>query len=554
MKKNIATLLNESAAQWPDMKAVTFRNSSLTFAELDTLSNLYACGIRDSGVGPGVKTLMTVTPGLEFVAVVFAVFKTGAVPIFIDPGMGIANLANCVGKTEPEAMVGVPKAHWFRLFFPRTFKSVNKFFSVGKVAPPGVKYLPTAAEFKKNGGGIDFETVLLDPDDLAAIVFTTGSTGPPKGVVYTHRIYLEQTRIIKEVYGAGPNEIDMPAFPLFALFSAALGMPCVIPDINPSLPAKADPKLIVDTINRHSVSFSFASPALWRNVAKYCAENDLRIPTLKRALMAGAPAPPELHKALLATMAEDGDTFVPYGATEALPATTFRGSELDDETERDIADGRGYCLGAPNPGVSVDIIKPVDGPIPDWSEAEVLPVGEVGEIVVGAPFVTPEYHNLPEFTADAKIPSPDGLRHRMGDMGFIDDKGRLWFLGRKAHRVTTADGVLYPVCCEAVFNAHPNVARTALVGVGKPGSRIPVLIVEPAPAFAPTTQTEMDALVEELLDLGAAKDFTSRISRILFMPEFPVDIRHNAKIFREKLAVWAAKFDLDKANYRKKTE
>jgi acyl-CoA synthetase (AMP-forming)/AMP-acid ligase II len=547
MKVNIATLLRKSAGEWPDVKAVRFRNSSLTFSELDALSDSYADELASSGVTQGVETLMMVSPGLEFVAAVFAVFKTGAVPVLIDPGMGVANLANCVRNTKPKAMIGVAKAHWFRLLFPGTFKSVDTHIAIGPGSPPWLKRLPKADEANGSREGEPFEIVTMDPAATAAIVFTTGSTGPPKGVVYTHRIYLEQTRMIKEVYGAGPGEMDMPAFAVFALFSAALGMPCVIPDFNPSLPAKADPKLIVDTINDHSVTFSFASPALWRNVVAYCQKNNLKIPSLKHALMAGAPAPPELHKGLLAIMADDGDTFVPYGATEALPATTFRGSELDAEIETHIASGRGYCLGRPNPGVTVEIIKPVDGPIADWSAAERLQPGETGEIVVGADIVTPEYHNLPEFTANAKIKSPSGLKHRMGDMGFVDEKGRLWFKGRKAHRVSTSEGVLYPVCCEAIFNAHPKVKRTALVGVGDPGSQTPVLIIEPFREHTPFSQEERDALVNELLKLGAAESFTSRISRFLFITEFPVDIRHNAKISREKLALWAAKFDLDKA-------
>ncbi|MCK5844991.1 MAG: AMP-binding protein, partial [Victivallales bacterium] len=238
---------------------------------------------------------------------------------------------------------------------------------------------------------------------------------------------------------------------------------------------------------------------------------------------------------------------IPYGATEALPATTFRGSELDDETVCLISAGRGYCLGRSNPGVSVDVIKPCDGEIRDWSEAETLPVGETGEIVVGGAIVTREYYNLPEFTANAKIKSLDGLRHRMGDVGFIDDTGRLWFKGRKAHRVSTSEGMLYPVCCEAIFNAHPKVARTALVGVGESGSQTPVLVVEPDQKICPMSETDRIKLLEELLELGATQDFTLRISRFLLIPEFPVDIRHNAKIFREKLAVWAERFDLDKA-------
>lgn len=538
-KTNISQFLPEAAEIFADKKAVTFRNKSVSFSELNQLSDHYACEFRKKGIGKETRTLVMLKPGIEFIAAVFAIFKAGAVPVLIDPGMGVKNLLNCIKKTAPEAMVGIALAHWVRLLFAGSFKSVKTFISLGKTSPLWITRMSSVEDFLNSGQKPKFEIEATDLDDTAAIVFTTGSTGPPKGVVYTHRIYIKQMEIIGEVYGAGPEETDMPAFPLFALFSAAMGMSCVIPAINPSLPAKADPEVIIKTIQDNNITFSFASPALWRNVCSYCIEKEIQLPSLKKILMAGAPVPKELHEMVRKT-APNGETYVPYGATEALPVANFTGSEMTDEIAANIADGQGYCVGKPLPGINIYVIKASDGPITEWNEKLILPTGETGEIVIDGDVVTPKYFNLPEHTQNAKIPKKDGsVMHRMGDVGFFDKNGRLWFKGRKAHRVITKDGILYPVCCEAIFNSHPKVFRSALVGIGEPGLQIPVIIIEPVEGILPLTPERREKFIHKLQELGSTKDFTANIANFLFMSPFPVDIRHNAKIFREELTEWA---------------
>ena len=547
-KNNISEYLVEVAEKYADKTAITFRDSSVSFNELNELSNCYACQFCEKGIGKGTKVLVMLKPGIEFIAVVFALFKAGAVPVLIDPGMGVKNLLNCIKQTAPDAMIGIGKAQWVRMLFPSVFKSVNLFIAAGSGAPFWLDKIPDYNSVDLSGHSHKFDVVETLPDDTAAIVFTTGSTGPPKGVVYTHRIYITQTEIIGKVYGAGPDMVDMPAFPLFALFSAALGMPCVIPDINPSLPAKVDPEVIIDTINKHNVSFSFASPALWGRVCYYCVKNNIKLPSLKRVLMAGAPVTPKLHKVLKKIIAEDGDTYVPYGATESLPVANFCGSELADDIEKRIDEGKGYCVGRPLPGIDIKIINPSDNPIEEWSDSLQVSAGEVGEIVIDGSIVTPEYHNLPEHTAMAKIRKKDGrVMHRMGDVGYYDQDGRLWFKGRKAHRVITKNGILYPVCCEAIFNAHKKVFRSALVGVGPEGDKVPVIVIQPEPGVIPLYGEKRDDLIRELKELGSRYEHTADISNFLFLSDFPVDIRHNAKIFREKITVWAEKFYCEKS-------
>ncbi len=208
------------------------------------------------------------------------------------------------------------------------------------------------------------------------------------------------------------------------------------------------------------------------------------------------------------------------------------------ETRRRTAAGAGVCVGRPVDEITLRIIRISDEPIATWSEDLCVPSGEVGEIVVSGPVVTREYYHRPQSTGLAKIIDPGrGFWHRMGDLGYVDETGRVWFCGRKSQRVRTAAGELYTIPCEAVFNEHPAVYRTALVGVGEPGAQRPVLCVELKPE---NPERSLAEITRELLALGAHHPHTRGIQTILLHPGFPVDIRHNAKIFREKLAAWAA--------------
>jgi len=553
--RNVAELLTAAAQQYRDRDAVlapvaldsdhhvTFQ--SLTFAQLENLVNAYSRYFVDHGIRPGMKALMMMRPGLEFTAAAFAMFKTGAVPVLIDPGMGRRNFLNCVRNTRPEALVALSAVHWLRYLVPGSFRSVKLAFSGGKLPPPGVFRLEKAAtpeSIRANAAPVEFAAHRGRLEDPAAILFTTGSTGPAKGVEYTHKTFITQVETIRKVYGTGPHYVDMSAFPLFALFAVVLGMKSVIPQMDFTRPAHADPQTIINIVNSQQVSFSFGSPAFWRTVAGYCVQHHLRLSSLKLVLMAGAPVDAELHRLVKQAIAPDGETRVPYGATEALPISDFNGTEMLAETAAKTARGEGYCVGYPNPGMTIRIIRCRDEVIPRWNPNEMLPPFEKGEIVVRGDVVTAAYHQLPEATAKAKILDYDGgIWHRMGDIGYVDDQGRIWFCGRKNHRVVTPEITCYSVCTEAIFNHHPQVRRTALVGVpDAAGKTVPVLMIQPQLNAMPDSAAEREKFIADLRDLGKDYPFCAAIREFLFLPEFPVDIRHNAKIFREKLAVKAA--------------
>lgn len=547
-QRNIADRLHQSAQAWPYQKAVIFpagkdkqgryAYTSLTFRQLDQESDRLARGLVQLGVQPGTRMALMVRPGLEFIALTFALFKAGAVIILIDPGMGGKNIIRCLSEVEPEGFVAIPLAQLIRKLKRRSFPKARLNVTVGKpVLTSGFDY-----QWLLGGDWSPFEIVQRLATDPAAVIFTSGSTGPPKGVAYEHGMFWSQVDLLRDYYQIQPGEVDLPGFPLFALFNSAMGVTTVVPDMNPTKPAQVDPEKIIRQINDQGVTQAFGSPAMWNRIGRYCEQHQIQLPSLKRVLSAGAPVPVHVIERMRKTFVNsETDINTPYGATESLPVASIRGREVLEETSLQTASGAGTCVGTPFPGVQVKIIEIQNEPIASIEQAVELPAGEIGEIIVQGPMATREYFLRPDATRLAKIPDGERFWHRMGDVGYRDAAGKLWFCGRKAHMVHTAKGPMFTICCEAIFNQHSCIYRSALVGVGDAGAQKPVIIVEPEQGDFPESQAACDQLIQELLALGQANSLTQSIDTILFHRSLPVDIRHNVKIFREKLAPWAEK-------------
>jgi len=531
---NISRTLGQSANQYPDRIGLTSkignRYQHHTFQQLERMVNALCHGLHTQGVERNMRVMLMTRPSLEFVCLAFALFRMGAVVILIDPGMGYKNLRRCIGSVKPEILLGTPKALLFRNLSPGPFQTVRRTILIH----PRIGFFP--ATTSKQAFEHPFSVVPSGPTDQAAIIFTTGSTGPPKGVCYEHGVFHAQLRFIRDYYKIGPEDIDQPAFPLFALFSTGLGARAVIPDMDPTRPARVNPEKFIRSINEFGVTYSFGSPAIWNVVSRYCLNHKIKLPTLKKVLMAGAPIPGDLIGRVRDILPTDAEIHTPYGATECLPLTSITGSEIWTDTWSQTQTGRGTCVGQPLPGNKVRIIPASDKPIAEFKTDHTLATGEIGEIIAQGPVATRQYDNNAHENRLAKIKDHPDFWHRMGDMGYLDDTGRLWVCGRKAHRVMTANGPLFTLCCEAIFNRHPAVFRSALVGLGEPPAQLPVIIVELA-----DPNVDHPALLRELEKMAAANPLTSGIVHFLIHPAFPTDIRHNAKIFREKLSVWAAR-------------
>jgi acyl-CoA synthetase (AMP-forming)/AMP-acid ligase II len=541
---NVATYLRTMARIQPYKRAVVCPHgrdgqgrvayTHLTFRQLDIESDCLAQGLDDVGVSRGVRTILMVKPSLDFFALVFALFKVGAVPVVVDPGMGVTRILNCLKESRAEALIGIPPAHVLRTFAPGYFKSVNTFITVGGRWFWGGLTLRQV----RKAHWEPFKMADTRGDEIAAILFTTGSTGPAKGVYYTHGVFDAQVRNIRAQFGITPDEIDLPTFPLFALFDPALGMTAIIPDMDPTKPARVNPERIIEAIVNHGVTNMFASPALLNRVGRYGKEKGIRLPTLKRVISAGAPAAPANIEQFSGMLVDDARIHTGYGATEAMPVSSFSSDEILNETRSLSEQGYGMCVGQPISGIDVRIIRISDGPIALWSDDLEVADGETGEIAVRGDQVTRGYFERPRDDRLAKIHDGDTFWHRMGDLGWMDKKGRIWFCGRKSHRVITENQTLYTIPCEAIFNNHPRVFRSALVGIGPKECQTPVICIELEPGDGGGNKA---GLKQELLELSAASPITQSIQHILFHRAFPVDIRHNSKIFREQLAVWAEK-------------
>jgi acyl-CoA synthetase (AMP-forming)/AMP-acid ligase II len=599
---NIACRLSENASRIPFNEAVVQSvgrgYKRMTYLELEADSNKIASAMQEMGIGEGKRVAVFVPYGIDFISIVFALLKTKATIVLIDPGMGIWRMLDCLRNISPDGIVAIPYVHVARKILRNKFPRTKYNITVGQTTILGDITLNQMRAYTKSNS---FDTEHTFVDDIAAIIYTSGSTGFPKGVEFTHGIFSAQIDEIVKGYGIKSGDIDLACFPLFGLFDLAMGVTAVIPNFDSSKPAEADPRKIIRAANECRVTQAFASPAIWNIIANYCEEAnyselarsninhplnnpanqtnkpdnqtnnpdnqtnkvddqsnaaadqsnnaydqqpksakksrkvpDFSIPTLKRVISAGAPVSARLLQKLKPFIHPDGELFTPYGATEALPTASISATEILNETVHTTNTGGGVCVGKRFDSISWAIIEIDDEPITDLYKATILPLGQIGELIVAGSQVTQRYVNNPEANVYAKIIEDDRvIWHRMGDVGYLDDKDRFWFCGRKSQRVETPEGVLFTIPCESIFNQHPAVNRSALT---TSPNGIPRVFIELHTKSIPKSKPELAKLKDELLVIAQNNTITKQINDIRIIKEMPVDVRHNVKINREFLA------------------
>ncbi len=536
----VGQLLSEAARLWPEHSAVAEpdgkRWRQVTFSELESSSQQLAQIMASYGVGQGKRIALLVPPGIRFVSLVFALFKTGATIILIDSGIGRKNMIRCLEKTRPDGLVGIPKAHVARWIFRKRFPNARLNFVVGRARWPGCHGLENSHPLNEESATLP---TLLHGDD-AAVIFTSGSTGPPKGVCYTQGTFITQATEIRDWFGIEPGGADISGFPLFALFNTAMGKTTVFPKMDFSRPANVDPQLFLDAVEQFNADQSFGSPALWNTVGRWAEKNNRRLTSIRRVMSAGAPVPTHVLRRVRSIIARDGEVYTPYGSTEALPVACNSASIVLGETAEKSEQGFGICVGSRFAKIDWRVIEISDEPITGMANAREVPLGEIGELIVCGPVVTRKYFDNGSANALAKIADGDKIWHRMGDVGRLDEHNRFWFCGRKSQRIQTTRETMFTIPCESIINTHPAIYRCALVGVGKPGAQISAIVAEPWPEHWPAGKLRQRRLVDELLELARRNTLTAEIRHVFLRRKLPVDIRHNSKIFRERLRDWAA--------------
>jgi acyl-CoA synthetase (AMP-forming)/AMP-acid ligase II len=523
----------DQVALWMPTKGYTTANpefASMTFLELDRRSDGYARGLAAKGLKRGDRTVMLVKPSLEFYAIIFGVMKLGAVPVLLDAGMGAKALLKCIEENKPRAVIAIPPVMAVSCFVRKPFASADFFVTVG------AKWFWGGFNEKDvyEDGPDSFPLPEMSADEDMGIVFTSGSTGTPKGVAWHQGLFAAQVESVAQMLGMTAGKTELQCFASFAIHDICWGQTCVLPQMDLSKPATAKPEDIAAAIAKFNPDYAFASPIVWINVGRWAEQNGKTFPSLEKVFTTGAPIPVPVHTQYKKILREGTEFWTPYGSTESIPVSYIATNEILGETQALTRQGQGTCVGWPAPGVDIHIVRVTDSDIAELSAADELPQGQIGEIVVGGAQISREYKEKPEANRASKIRYEGRILHRMGDLGSIDEKGRLWFCGRKAHRLETEGGMVPNVPVEGMFNNHPEVLRTALVGIGPRAREIPVLCVEMQPGKAFSGNTE-----QELIALARGTRWEGLVKRFLPHPGFPTDARHNSKIRNDELRQWA---------------
>jgi olefin beta-lactone synthetase len=499
--------------------------ASRTFGELGAEVRASAAGLAAHGVAAGDRVALLITPGVELAVALYACWRVGAVPVLADAGLGARGLTRALRSAAPDHLIGIERA----LVAARALGWPGRRIAASSV-PAGVRRMTGTRigldDLLATGAGRDLPPPPGDDAD-AAIAFTSGATGAPKGVVYRHRQLQAQRDALATTYSISRDDRLVAAFAPFALYGPALGIPSVVPDMDVTAPSTLTAAALADAVAAIEATMVFASPAALVNVRATADDVDPEVREalsgVRLLLSAGAPVPAELLRSLTPLLPA-AQAHTPYGMTEALPVADISLAGIEA-----AGAGNGVCVGEPVTGVEVtvspvDALGHADGPV--TTEPHVT-----GELLIRADHVKDRYDRL---VATELRSSREPGWHRSGDVGHLDERGRVWVEGRLVHTIATAEGLVTPVGLERRVEGIEHVALAAAVGVGPPGTQQVVIVVQTDPAagrpqLAPATLTRRVRAAVEV-----------PVAAVLAVPRLPVDIRHNSKIDRGRLASWAS--------------
>jgi acyl-coenzyme A synthetase/AMP-(fatty) acid ligase len=483
-----------------------------------------AAGLVELGVAKGDRVALLVPPGIDLAVCVFACWRIGAVVVIADAGLGARGMSRALTSADPAYLIGIPRA----LAAARTLRWPGVRISTTDVTRPLAGLLDvksTLGELRRSGEG----RPLPPPPasfDVAGIGFTSGATGPAKGVIYRHHQMQAQRDALVDLYGITSSDRLVAAFGPFALFGPIMGIPSVVPDADVTAPGSLTARALAEAAQAVQATLVFASPAALTNVANTArgmspghraALQDVRL-----VMSAGAPVLVGVLRSTVELMTH-AEAHTPYGMTEVLPVADISLTGIEA-----IGPGNGVCVGDPVPGTEV-AISPLD-PAGGATGSLTGESGVVGEVCIRAPHMRDGYDKL--WATDQAASQPDGW-HRSGDVGHLDEAGRLWIEGRMGDIVTTPNGPVTPVGIEHAVSTLSDVSDAAAVGVGPPGTQQLVVVVVPA------GHIRHPDLADEALADRVRGRAGGEVAAVLTAPSLPVDKRHNSKIDRPRIARWA---------------
>lgn len=510
----------------------------ITWKQLTRVTDGIARGLQELGLQRGDRVSLLVTPGNDLTAVLYGVLKAGGVAVVADTGLGVAGMTRAIRASDPQWVIGLKPG----LTLARAAGWPGRRISMHGLGPIeraalGVETSVTALARTKSTEPIRHP----GREDDAVILFTSGSTGPAKGVRYTHARLGALARTLRKQFEVRADTGWAAGFAPFALLGPGLGISSVTPDMSVTKPRTLTAAALADAIEAGKSTMVFASPAAYNNVQATASdlspEQRAAFTKIELVLSAGAPVPLALLDGL-AELFPNAQIRSPYGMTEGLMLTDIDrdGVAAAEAQSRD----HGVCVGRPVPRVRF-ALAPLDA---DGRASDELLTGSgaadvLGEFVVSAPHIKSGYDRLADTDASSKRDTlDDQIWHRTGDIGHIDPEGRVWIEGRVQHVLSTPLGPLGPGGLEAVANTVEGVYRSAVVGVGPAGVQTVVVVIEPDAGAGRQAGLAPQQLTDAVR-ASVAEHYPHDVAAVLVSNDFPTDIRHNSKIDRTRLAAWA---------------
>lgn len=500
---------------------------SITFADFHSDVTRIAGGLVDLGVEKGDRIAMLVPPGIDLAVCIFATWRVGAVVVLADAGLGLRGMGRALKSADPAYLIGIPRA----LAAAKAMRWPGTRISTSPLASAGQRVIGPAAsldDLRDRGGGVSLPP-RPGPLDAAGVGFTSGSTGPAKGVTYRHYQLEAQRDALVRVYGITASDSLVAGFGPFALLGTLMGIPSVVPDMEVTSPGSLTAAGLADAAASIDATLVFASPAALGNVAatadQLSSDQGATFQRVRLLLSAGAPVPVSTLRAV-ADLFPNAEAHTPYGMTEAMPVADISLIEIDA-----AGAGEGVCVGQPVNGVdaAISAIDPYGRAVGELTADS----GIVGEVCIRASHMRDGYDKL--WLTEREASRPAGW-HRTGDVGHFDEEGRLWIEGRIGHVITTAHGPVTPVGMEHGVVAVDGVEQAAVVGVGPVGTQQVVVVLSPVGGVRRPGLAD-ESLVDRVREIADPVD----VAAVLVAPSLPVDKRHNSKIDRSRIAEWAEK-------------